>query len=98
MEQKNEQNEQNQIKEDISNVNNTNNTNIESNPEKTTTNNLVPNTNNNPTAKAEDYNITTFRLGEEKFPVDNEAEVIEYINARIRALENLENCKNLKVN
>lgn len=45
----------------------------------------------------EDEQITTFELGDDLHPVDEEAEVIEFIGERIRRLENLEKCKNLKV-
>ncbi len=41
--------------------------------------------------------ITTFRLGDDTHPVNADDEVIEYIGARIRALENLESCCKLKV-
>jgi hypothetical protein len=45
----------------------------------------------------ESPSIVTFRLGDENHPVNEDDEVIEYIGERIRALENLENCKNLTV-
>src|SRR4051794_3800317 len=40
--------------------------------------------------------IEVFRLGDDGHPVNPDDEVIEYIGARICALEGLENCKNLK--
>ena len=40
--------------------------------------------------------ITTFRLGDETHPVNNDDQIIEYIGERIRALENLEGCTKLK--
>ena len=45
----------------------------------------------------EEPQIKTFYLGDEFHPVNSDDEVIEYIGERIRALENLENCKSLKV-
>ena len=52
--------------------------------------------NNPPPEKKEEPSIQTFQLGDERHPVDPEAEEIEYIGERIRAIENLEKCKNLK--
>ena len=52
--------------------------------------------NNPPPEKKEEPAIQTFQLGDERHPVDPEAEEIEYIGERIRAIENLEKCKNLK--
>ena len=40
--------------------------------------------------------IQTFELGDERHPVDPEAEEIEYIGERIKALEHLEKCTKLK--
>ena len=44
----------------------------------------------------EEPQIQTFMLGDERHPVNPDDEEIEYIGERIRALENLEKCKNLK--
>ena len=57
--------------------------------------------------KNEDNGIITFRLGDENHPFEEDDEVIyisfkstlkviEFIGERIRALENLEKCRNLK--
>jgi hypothetical protein len=45
----------------------------------------------------ENQSIKTFHLGDEYHPVNSDDEIIEFIGERIRALENLENCKVLKV-
>ena len=42
-------------------------------------------------------NIVTFSIGDEKHPISEDDEEIFFIGERIRALENLEICKNLKV-
>jgi len=52
--------------------------------------------NNPPPEKKEEPSIQTFQLGDERHPVDPEAEEIEYIGERIKALEHLEKCTKLK--
>jgi hypothetical protein len=46
----------------------------------------------------QEENIITFSIGDERHPIHEDDEEISFIGERIRALENLENCKNLKVN
>ena len=55
-------------------------------------------TENNQIEKKEEQQpqIQTFELGDERHPVDPEAEEIEYIGERIKALEHLEKCTKLK--
>jgi Leucine-rich repeat (LRR) protein len=55
------------------------------------------NTNNNSqNVQKEEPSIQTFELGDERHPVDPEAEEIEYIGERIKALDHLEKCTKLK--
>ena len=51
---------------------------------------------NNQNEKTEEPHIQTFELGDERHPVDPEAEEIEYIGERIKALDHLEKCTKLK--
>ena len=53
-------------------------------------------TENTQPEKKDEPQIQTFQLGDERHPVDPNAEEIEYIGERIRALENLEKCTKLK--
>ena len=55
-------------------------------------------TENNQMEKKEEQQpqIQTFELGDERHPVDPDAEEIEYIGERIKALEHLEKCTKLK--
>jgi len=79
-----------------------NNENIEINSEEKIKENKTIKLN---TQEIEEYNntqnkeesITKFALGDKFHPINSEDEIIEYIGERIRALENLENCKKLKV-
>ena len=58
--------------------------------------NIINNNPPQPQPPKEEPQIQTFQLGDERHPVDPDAEEIEYIGERIRAIENLEKCKKLK--
>ncbi len=45
----------------------------------------------------ENNGIVTFSLGDETHPINENDEIIEYIGERIKSLDGLQKCTNLKV-